>query len=718
MRGRPAWFAVVVLVVVSGSAPAQQPSYTLLDLGVLSGSDATVSGISSGGRVGIVNERATGLRSFVWQSGTALDIGTLGGTRTFAHGITFNTGSSATQVVGNSTLASGSTRAFLWTAGGTGGVAGNPEMRNLGTLGGAYSDALAVNATGRVTGFSENGSGRDRAFLWTSGTMSDLGAIIQSRIGLTWSYGYGINGLSRVVGYGYNDSFDAAVAWFYNGTTVRDLGDLGGGDAYPTAINDADQIVGYSATVDFFERAFVVTGTGVMRSLGTLGGQSSYALAVNNAGQVVGGSFVDPADSVYRAFVTVSGTMRDLNSYLDTSGQGWVLEEATGINSAGQIVGVAFAGGTTRAFLASPSAPLTWSISGTQPGGTGTWSGTASSWLSGTTRTTWTGTSKAVFAGSSATVTVSGTLGTSGGLEFKAGSSTLTGGTLTLLSSAFGTVPVISVSATSTASVATTLAGTAGLLKSGSGILVLRGTNTLTGPVTVQTGTLRLASTTALADGDVFMREGATLKVSSLLQPVIESLDLTDGGKIDVTDGTLTVGSGLTPVSTVAEILAGQGDGSWNGANGITSSAVAAAVAASVPRAIGWLDNGGGSITVAYSAPGDTNIDGSVDILDAANFFAGGKYDSGMVGSWSEGDFGYDGVVDILDAADFLSTGLYDTGAYVTFASMPVAAVPEPGAVAVLAAAATLAVTRLFATVAARGRAWRTRRPPRRRPGS
>jgi len=367
MRGRPAWFAVVVLVVVSGSAPAQQPSYTLLDLGVLSGSDATVSGISSGGRVGIVNERATGLRSFVWQSETALDIGTLGGTRTFAHGITFNTGSSATQVVGNSTLASGSTRAFLWTAGGTGGVAGNPEMRNLGTLGGAYSDALAVNATGRVTGFSENGSGRDRAFLWTSGTMSDLGAIIQSRIGLTWSYGYGINGLSRVVGYGYNDSFDAAVAWFYNGTTVRDLGDLGGGDAYPTAINDADQIVGYSATVDFFERAFVVTGTGVMRSLGTLGGQSSYALAVNNAGQVVGGSFVDPADSVYRAFVTVSGTMRDLNSYLDTSGQGWVLEEATGINSAGQIVGVAFAGGTTRAFLASPSAPLTWSISRHHP---------------------------------------------------------------------------------------------------------------------------------------------------------------------------------------------------------------------------------------------------------------------------------------------------------------------------------------------------------------
>ena len=88
------------------------------------------------------------------------------------------------------------------------------------------------------------------------------------------------------------------------------------------------------------------------------------------------------------------------------------------------------------------------------------------------------------------------------------------------------------------------------------------------------------------------------------------------------------------------------------------------------------------------------------------------------MGSWNEGDFGYDGVVDILDAADFLSTGLYDTGSYVTFASTPVAVVPEPGVVAMLTAAATLAVTRLSATAVARGRAWRTRRPPQWRRGS
>jgi hypothetical protein len=84
-----------------------------------------------------------------------------------------------------------------------------------------------------------------------------------------------------------------------------------------------------------------------------------------------------------------------------------------------------------------------------------------------------------------------------------------------------------------------------------------------------------------------------------------------------------------------------------------------------------------------------------VDILDAANFLAGGKFDSGRAASWNEGDFGYDGAVDILDAADFLSTGLFDAGPYVTFGQAPaatVAPVPEPATAAPLLIAALAAV--------------------------
>jgi hypothetical protein len=165
------------------------------------------------------------------------------------------------------------------------------------------------------------------------------------------------------------------------------------------------------------------------------------------------------------------------------------------------------------------------------------------------------------------------------------------------------------------------------------------------------------------------------------------------GGLTDVGTGMVTVAAGLPVADMLTALLAGRGDGSWNGTSGITSSSAAAALSQSIPRTVGWLDNGDGSVTFGYAAPGDTNLDWTVDILDAANFLAGGKFDSGLPATWNEGDFGYDGVVDILDAADFLSTGLFDAGPYNPSASAAaVAAVPEPGSAALLAVAAAVAV--------------------------
>ena len=46
-------------------------------------------------------------------------------------------------------------------------------------------------------------------------------------------------------------------------------------------------------------------------------------------------------------------------------------------------------------------------------------------------------------------------------------------------------------------------------------------------------------------------------------------------------------------------------------------------------RAGGCLDIGDGSVMFGYAAPGDTNLDWSVDILDVAEFFATGLYDAG-----------------------------------------------------------------------------------------
>ncbi|MFM7243996.1 MAG: DUF1559 domain-containing protein [Planctomycetaceae bacterium] len=159
-----------------------------------------------------------------------------------------------------------------------------------------------------------------------------------------------------------------------------------------------------------------------------------------------------------------------------------------------------------------------------------------------------------------------------------------------------------------------------------------------------------------------------------------------EGGTIDVGNGLVNVAAGLSPADMLTAILTGLGDGSWNGTAGITSTAVAADVARGAPRAIGWLDNGDGSVSFAYAAPGDTNIDWQVDILDAANFFAGAKYDTGAPATWVQGDFTYDGLVDILDASSFFATGLFDAGAYNSAAAGSPVAVPEPGAWAIAVA--------------------------------
>ncbi len=69
-------------------------------------------------------------------------------------------------------------------------------------------------------------------------------------------------------------------------------------------------------------------------------------------------------------------------------------------------------------------------------------------------------------------------------------------------------------------------------------------------------------------------------------------------------------------------------------------------------------------VTVAYALAGDTNLDWTVDVLDAANFIAGGRFNAGLVSNWVDGDFNHDAVVDVLDAADFIAAGLFNVGHY------------------------------------------------------
>jgi autotransporter-associated beta strand protein len=144
------------------------------------------------------------------------------------------------------------------------------------------------------------------------------------------------------------------------------------------------------------------------------------------------------------------------------------------------------------------------------PAPTGTWDGVGNQWSAvadGTGATApWTAGQTAVFAaGGDATdpytVTVSGTQNI-GGLSFEDGSVTLTGGTALELAG----IGMVDVASGLTATVATPLSeASAGLeiAKTGTGTLVLSGTNTYSGGTTVLDGTLRLGASDVLADTSV-----------------------------------------------------------------------------------------------------------------------------------------------------------------------------------------------------------------------
>jgi len=256
------------------------------------------------------------------------------------------------------------------------------------------------------------------------------------------------------------------------------------------------------------------------------------------------------------------------------------------------------------------------------------------------------------------------------------------------------TINVASGTQTQTQAGHPTLSGSIPVVKTGGGTLVITAANTLTGSTSVQQGTLQLANAAALASSKIVPVAGGTVSLTPYLQTTVGGLAPNAGGLVDVGSGYVTVASGLSPTDLVTAIVAGRGDGSWTGASGITSSVAAADVASSTPRAVGWLDNGDGSVSFAFAAPGDTNIDWQVDVVDALNFVTLGKFDTGLPASWLEGDFNYDGVVDILDALDFFNTGLYDAGSYnpPAGAAGAVAAVPEPSSLALLACVGGIAV--------------------------
>ena len=118
-----------------------------------------------------------------------------------------------------------------------------------------------------------------------------------------------------LAGTGVSGSGDRGVLW--NGTSLVDLGTLGGTSMSPSRLNEAGTIVATSRNAAGQNRA-ASWEAGSLVDLGTLpGGTESFGAGINDQGQLTGTSFIAPGQT--HGFLIDDGVMYDLNDLLPAS---------------------------------------------------------------------------------------------------------------------------------------------------------------------------------------------------------------------------------------------------------------------------------------------------------------------------------------------------------------------------------------------------------------
>ena len=281
----------------------------------------------------------------LWQDGTKTSLGSLGGNFSLAYNIN-NSGvvvgwSQLTGSTSNSYYDNSPIHAFVWNSG---------TMTDLGLLpGGDSSDAQDINDSGQIVGSADvaaQGIYSYRALhavTWTGGTISDLGTL-----GGPGSIGYALNNSGVIVGSGDTSTLapqSTYYGWYYGygsgGTGNGAGGGTGGGGSSPGGGTGGNAGGGSGSGNNTPPLAGGAGGRSVKSAQGT---RSSHSPTSRGIGDTY----------VSHAFRFVNGKMEDLNAFIDPD-NGWELLTATDINASGQIVGYGKYGNKQHAFLLTPA---------------------------------------------------------------------------------------------------------------------------------------------------------------------------------------------------------------------------------------------------------------------------------------------------------------------------------------------------------------------------
>ncbi len=336
--------------------------YTVTDLGTLGGAASRAMALNDAGVVVGLSLDAEGrIQAFRWVEGTMTRLGEAAETQAFAI-------NADGLVAGQAVVRDDTAHAVLFRPDGT--------LLDLGTLGGRFSTAYALNDAGVVVGTATGSTGAARGFVWADGAMQPAGPAAGAH-----SEVQAVNRDGLVAGHVQHAD---GTTQAFRGSDLLPLNDATASRAYD--LGDEGTVVG-SLVQSGATRAAIWTGDAV-QALPDLGGPFAEAYARSEAGWIVGVAGLAEAGAArrptpaatpqaapsaamrllhagpprprllagnhLRAVLWREGTVRDLNTLIG-DGTGWILQAAWGINADGAIVGHGLLDGQLRAFLLTPA---------------------------------------------------------------------------------------------------------------------------------------------------------------------------------------------------------------------------------------------------------------------------------------------------------------------------------------------------------------------------
>jgi len=262
----------------------------------------------------VQTELGGGTYAALYSGGILTALGGFGGSAGFGRSL-----NDAGQVVGVASTASGEYHGFLYSGG---------SLVDLGV----GANALSINGHGDVVGQLST-TGGYTGFLYRGGTLTQFGNLGTGDVAVAWD----INDHGKIVGESnINPELHAPFHPFlYKNGKLTDLGTLADRENNSArVINNAGRIAGYSEADGGGLHAFIYEH-GVMRDVGSFGGLNLDVSDINERGAFVGSASTWDGPTV--GYISFGGELIDLNTLIDPA-SGWEITGASGINDLGQIV--------------------------------------------------------------------------------------------------------------------------------------------------------------------------------------------------------------------------------------------------------------------------------------------------------------------------------------------------------------------------------------------